>query len=318
MRDAGISVLDHNAEQVEAVSNTARETKLTDPQIAITRLDMQIRRLKIRRYRGLEIFDWDPAPGMNSLVGPGDTGKSTVLAAVSLLLAPYPIGAASEFDYYKRRVGDGFEIEACIGALDLAVLTGERQVLPLRGWLNGQVMPLPDEAGAEAILVCRVRGTADMEVVHELLVTDDDVTTFSVALRKRLSLALISGDDRTPRDLRLSPGSVLDRFLGRTDIRPALHRAIAGASENMELPDELHEPMERLRTVFEEAGLPSALCLGIVPSLGTSLAGTAALLNGDRPAEAVPLALAGSGTRSVAEALYRFWHARRTPLALRG
>jgi hypothetical protein len=98
---------------------------------------MQIRLLTIQRYRGIQAFTWKPNAGINCLIGPGDTYKSTVLAAISLLLAPYPLGACSEFDYYRRRISDGFEIEAYIGNLDLPAL-GTEQRLPHFFRLAGQ------------------------------------------------------------------------------------------------------------------------------------------------------------------------------------
>ena len=44
-----------------------------------------IRKLSIRRYRGLESLDWRPSPTMNLILGGGDVGKTTILDAVGLL-----------------------------------------------------------------------------------------------------------------------------------------------------------------------------------------------------------------------------------------
>lgn len=254
----------------------------------------------IRRYRGLREFTWEPSVGVNCLIGPADTGKSTVLAAISFLLAPYPVGPCSEFDYYQRRVHDAFEIEACISAPDLRILAGERLTPPLRGWLNGQVVPLPDEGGADPILVVRARGTADMEALHEILPAAGDAVSFSVGLRKRLALARLSGEDRAPRDLRAGAGSLVDRFLSGADMRAPLHRAVADASRNIQLPGDVREGMARMAALFDRAGLPSDLHLGIVPMTGTSLPGMVALLQGRDPAEAIPIAMSGTGTKQLA------------------
>lgn len=43
-----------------------------------------IRKLIIQRFRGLETFDWRPAPGINVILGGGDVGKTTVLEAIAL------------------------------------------------------------------------------------------------------------------------------------------------------------------------------------------------------------------------------------------
>ncbi len=41
----------------------------------------RIRHLAIRNFRSIKALDWSPAPGINCLIGPGDSGKSTILDA---------------------------------------------------------------------------------------------------------------------------------------------------------------------------------------------------------------------------------------------
>src|SRR5437588_11389513 len=120
---------------------------------------MYLRELTITRYRCLESFSWQPVPGVNCLIGPGDTGKSTILSAICLLLAPYPVQQASEFDYFQREVNEGFSIEAYIGGFDPAVFSSSSPPPSFCGWLNGKPVPFPDENGAETVLHCRGRGT---------------------------------------------------------------------------------------------------------------------------------------------------------------
>jgi putative ATP-dependent endonuclease of OLD family len=69
-----------------------------------------IRKLTIQRFRGLETFDWRPAPGMNVILG-GDVGKTTVLEAIALLLSPSNAAVVSESDYWKRDSTQEFVIE---------------------------------------------------------------------------------------------------------------------------------------------------------------------------------------------------------------
>lgn len=260
---------------------------------------MHIKRLRIRGYRCLDAFEWHPQPGMNCLVGPGDSGKSTVLSAISLLLAPYHIGSASEFDYHKRNLATGFEIEACLGGLDLRALSVNGPP-PLRGWKDGALVPLPDEEGAEPVILCRVRGTPDLEVVHEMPVEGEQGMSFSVPLRKKLFLTRLAGEDRAARDLRLSNGSLLDQHLDSPDLRVTIYRTIAEASESIELPEAVTAALERISTRFQAKGLPDNLHLGLMPSQGASLTGMLALLTGANAAEAVPLAYSGTGTRQMA------------------
>jgi putative ATP-dependent endonuclease of the OLD family len=205
---------------------------------------VQILRLSIKRYRGLADFDWQPAPTANCLIGPGNSGKSTVLAAISLLLAPYPATSASEFDYLDRNVTGGFEIEASL-AVGEDVLSTERLMPPLWGWRDGKLVELPED-GTKPVMVVRARGTADLEIVHEIIPPAGDPVTFSVGFRKKLLLARLAGEDRAARDLRVTQGSMLDRFLGRTELRGVLASAIAAASRGLAMPDDVTASLRRL------------------------------------------------------------------------
>jgi hypothetical protein len=54
---------------------------------AITSSGPAIRSLRIEYFRGIERLEWKPAAGLNLIVGPGDSCKSTVLEAISVVLA---------------------------------------------------------------------------------------------------------------------------------------------------------------------------------------------------------------------------------------
>jgi len=44
----------------------------------------RIRRLEIRNFRSIKALDWTPSAGINCFIGPGDSGKSTILDAIDL------------------------------------------------------------------------------------------------------------------------------------------------------------------------------------------------------------------------------------------
>lgn len=261
---------------------------------------MQIRSLTIKRYRGIETFAWKPNPGINCLVGPGDSFKSTVLAAISLLLAPYPLGPCSEFDFYRRRLADGFEIEAYIGNLDLQALGSEQKLPHLHGWQQGAPVALP-EGGAEPVLRCRVRGNPDLELVYELpMAGADQPPPFSSSLRRKLMLARLAGEERATRDLRLGIGSLLDRHLKTSEMRASVHETIASATAAMEVPAAAQTALAGIKTSFRSVGLPADLHLGLVPTQGNALVGMVALMSGASVTEAIPIANAGTGTKQMA------------------
>ena len=45
-----------------------------------------IRVLEIENLRAIKKLRWLPGPGLNCLIGPGDSGKSTILNAIDLCL----------------------------------------------------------------------------------------------------------------------------------------------------------------------------------------------------------------------------------------
>jgi putative ATP-dependent endonuclease of the OLD family len=261
---------------------------------------MFIRSLRIERFRGLENLEWRPPGRVNCLIGPGDAGKSTILSAIELVLDPRPSPTTSEYDYFRRRVEDGFQITAVLGDLDEDAVSAMRTP-PLHGWLDGTLRPLPDEDGAEAVLVARVVGSADMELTHGLLEPGDaGEVPFTVAHRRRLLLSRVASGARASTEFRLGRGTLLDRHASGTVLRAALRAAVVDASAGLALPEEADDALARLRTLFAEAGLPQDLHLSIITPQGWSLLTLVGLLEGGTSTEAVPLALAGAGTRQLA------------------
>ena len=46
----------------------------------------RVRAVEIKNFRGIKELTWYPAAGINCLIGPGDSGKSSVLDALDLCL----------------------------------------------------------------------------------------------------------------------------------------------------------------------------------------------------------------------------------------
>ncbi len=259
---------------------------------------MAIRQLTIQRYRGLEKFEWCPAPGVNALIGPGDVGKTTVLQAISLLFNTAPSGSASEYDYYDRNVEDGFEISAVIG--DLSETLRRNYPTALRGWKDNQLHGLPDEDGAEAVILVSVRGNNDLEIFHEVVFSDDTRVWFSVASRRTLNFSNLASGARAMTEFRLSRGSLLDRHIKGSKLRLIVTEKMAAASADIDLPEDIAESLEQLKKRFKTMGLPDGLHLGLITPQERSLLWLVGLLTGDKPEHAVPLAFSGSGTTQLA------------------
>ena len=261
-------------------------------------VEVIVRRLRIQRFRGIEDLTWDPAPGVNCLVGPADAGKSTVLAALARLLTPRPPGPPSEYDYFQRDLDAGFEVSAIVGDLsDELLLKAGGSVI---GWLDGKTTPLPDEGGAEAALNCRIQATGDFEVAYELLDGNGNASLFSSGLRRVIRFARIPTEDIAHNELRLGRGSLLERAIGGEGLRAPVTNALAQASADMALPESVANAVTDLIASFDEGGLPTELSIGAVTPEGGALLGLLGLLVGEDVLRAIPLARAGSGTRRLA------------------
>ena len=257
-------------------------------------------RLRVTRFRGIRYLDWQPAQGLNVIVGPADSAKSTVLESLALVLSPSSNHLLSEFDYYNRDTAHPFVIEAVITIGDGAILGDAFPQPPQRGWRAGQLKDLPDEDGADAAIVCCVTGTSDCEAAYEVVgAGDENRFPFSKGLRQRLGLIKLGASERD-RDLRLVQGSALDRFL---DAR-ALRRDVAATIAQTPIHDALGPtPAKALADIdsnFRRRHLPHPVRLGLVGTPGASLTASVGLAIGTTTDSALPLACWGSGTRRLA------------------
>lgn len=261
-----------------------------------------IRFLRIERFRGIEKLEWRPSPGLNMIVGPGDCCKSTILEAIGVLFSPAPNIGISEFDYFRREIHNGFEIEAVLAIGDGSVLKSDKYPLPpLRGWREGQITELPDENGAEAVMVCRLTGSPDQEAIYEVISADEETRMpFSRALRQRIGLLRLNIADRWDRDLRLVQGGALDRYMDGQQLRHSILQNILNTPIHDRVGEEPKKALGRIEKRFSERGLPSPVRLGLVGTPGVSLAASVGLMIGTSDENALPLPAWGTGTRRLA------------------
>jgi putative ATP-dependent endonuclease of the OLD family len=260
-----------------------------------------IRLLRIERFRGIERLEWRPAPGLNVIVGPGDTCKSTILEAIGALLSPAPNMNISEFDYFRREIDKGFEIEAALTVGDGSILKSDRFPLPpLRGWCEGQLTDLPDEGGAEAVMLCRLTGTPDQEAVYEVVGADETRVPLWRALRQRIGLMRLGIADRSDRDLRLVQGGALDRYMEGHELRQSILQAILNTPIHDRLGEKPKDALARIDERFGKRSLPRPVRLGLVGTPGVSLAASVGLMIGQDDESALPLPAWGTGTRRLA------------------
>lgn len=261
---------------------------------------VQIRRVKIERYRGIEKLVWCPTPGLNCLIGPGDVGKSTVLDAIATVLSPAPSRVASEHDYLGGDVAKGFKIELLIGKLDEEVLSAW-SAAPLWTWWGekNKVQAEPDPDG-EAVLCLRAQGTDDLEIVHVAIDPSQGEVPLSPSKRQKFGLSTMGSAGTAYRELRMSRGSLLSRNIGAEQLRGLITEAVQATREQFtpskEVEGRVGELSAALRAIAPGTG---DLDLAMLSPRGQNLLGMIGLFASSKEA-LVPLANAGLGTQQLA------------------
>jgi len=261
---------------------------------------MQIRRLKIERFRGIEKLVWHPGPGINCLIGPGDVGKSTILDAIDVVLSPAPGRVASEHDYFEGDVAAGFKIEILVGKLNEEVLSAW-PVAPVWRWLADEERVQADpDSGGEGVFCFRAQGTDDLEVEHVAIDPSGGEMPLSPSKRQAFGLSKIGSAGAAYRELRMSRGSLLSRNIPPEQLRSLVTEAMQATRDQFTVSDEtsarLQELSQALKAIAPEAG---ELDLAMLSPRGQNLLGMVGLF-ATAGKTSVPLASAGLGTQQLA------------------
>lgn len=259
---------------------------------------MQVRQITVAHFRGIELLDWKPAESFCCLIGPGDSGKSTVLDAVEAALSSRWF-AFTESDFLACDTSRPIVIEVTVGELSKALKSDERLGLYVRGWTSAGELHDEPEDDDEPVLTVRLTVDASMEPVWELICDRvDNPRTLSNRDRALFGLVRLAGEDA--RHLTWGQGSVLSRLAGDThEASTRLAQAYKAARENARL-----EEIESLADAAEKAeGFAKGLGAYVEGSYEPGLElGRSGLSSGSIALhdDGVPLRLAGLGTRRLA------------------
>ena len=186
-----------------------------------------IRHVRIENFRGVRSLDWFPSPGVNALVGPGDTGKSTVLEAIDMVLGARRTPMLSDRDFHRLDVTRPIRIDVTVGRLPPDFLDLERG-LPLRGFnlLLETIEPEPVGNYREPVLTLRLEVEDDLDprwTFH----TDAPSGPRDARAAHRAALGTLRLQASPSLHLAWGQGSVLNKISGS---RPEMGSALASAS----------------------------------------------------------------------------------------
>lgn len=260
---------------------------------------LRIRRLWIEHFRGVQSLDWTLPLGQKLfvLIGPGDSGKSTILEAVHYLLGDRWNIPFSDTDFHNGDVDNPILIRAALVDLTPDMLKESAFGLLLSGIdEQGEVHQDPEDDLAPC-LVALLKVEADLEPKWTLERLDGQTRELRSSHRGAFSTFKVDG--RTDTQLRWTRTSALGR-MSQSDggDRAALAAASRAAREALE--DQQHSSLSALASSVQAKtnSIGGGRFTKMRPGLDTSRSTLGAGLS--LYEDVVPLTSFGMGSRRLA------------------
>lgn len=222
----------------------------------------RIRKIEIKHFRGIRQLEWCPASGINCLIGPGDSGKSSILDAIDLCIGARRNVQMTDTDFHLLDVETPISISVTIGELADELMNLETYGMFLRGFdaETGHIADEP-EKDAETVLTIRLTVTSDLEPTWSLVSERAEAQGLSRNLNwsDRASLAPTRIGAMADYHLGWRRGSVLNRVSEeRADASAALAKAArdARATFGVEAQGQLSETLTVVAVTAKELGIP--------------------------------------------------------------
>ena len=221
----------------------------------------RIRKIEISHFRCIRSLTWSPSSGINCLIGPGDSGKSTVLDAIDLCLGARRIVQFTDADFFGLDVGSPISIILTIGELDDALKNLELYGLYLRSYNvdTGEVEDEPEKE-LETVLTLKLTVGSDLEPSWTLISDRAEAqnVTRNLTWGDRVRLAPTRIGAMADFNLGWRRGSVLNRLAEeKPDASAALAKAARDArsafGEDVEV--QLSETLRIVREAAIELGI---------------------------------------------------------------
>ena len=222
----------------------------------------RIRKIEIQNFRGIKELVWLPSAGINCLIGPGDSGKSSILDAIDYCVGVRRNIQFTDADFHGLDVEQPIRISVTIGELDDALKNMDVYGLYVRGFdaRSGEIEDEPEKE-AETVLTVRLTVAGDLEPVWSLVSGRADaqgqVRTLNWGDRVRIAPTRIGV--MAEYHLSWGRGSVLNRISEeRADASAALAKAArdARAAFGDEAQDQLGETLKIVAATAKELGIP--------------------------------------------------------------
>ena len=124
----------------------------------------KIRVVEVSNFRAIKELRWLPGQGVNCLIGPGDSGKSSILEAIDFCLGARRTVMFSDADFHGLDTASPITVSLTVGALDDSAKSLDSYGQFLRGF-NQETGDLEDEpsSGLETVITLELKVGADLD-----------------------------------------------------------------------------------------------------------------------------------------------------------
>jgi energy-coupling factor transporter ATP-binding protein EcfA2 len=182
---------------------------------------VKIRHIEIKNFRGIKALTWAPSANMNCLIGAGDAGKTTILDAIELTLAPRYQAIFDDSDFFEGKHEQPIQITITLGDIPETFKALTKYGEYLRGWdANSKaIIDEPDEeSGLEYVLSVRIAVDHTLEPKWNIYTdrfVEDIRAERSLSFEDRQKIAPTRLGVYTDRHLAWDRQSILTRLTGK-------------------------------------------------------------------------------------------------------
>jgi putative ATP-dependent endonuclease of OLD family len=209
---------------------------------------MQLRHLRVERFRGIALLEWNVRAPLACLIGPGDSCKSTVLDAVELALSPRWNVQLDDSDFFGGSPSKPLVIDATVGDLPRAFESDSKFGLHLRGFSAAGVIHDEPETGDEHVLTIRFTTDASLEP-NWFVYTERDPDGTSITAREREKLGVLRLGALVDWHLTWTKGSLLSRLTGTVDEHADILAEASRTAREKVVPSQLQKLADAARQV---------------------------------------------------------------------
>lgn len=173
---------------------------------------MRVLRLEVENFRGVQHLDWKITRSCACLIGPGDSGKSTILEALERVLSPRWNLQFEDSDFHDCDTSHSICIKVTLGAIPAGWESEDKFGLLLRGW-SEPLNAFEDEPreGFEPTITIQLRVDASLEP-QWAVVNDRNTDGVRISSKDRECLPSSRLGPFVERHLTWGKGSALSRI----------------------------------------------------------------------------------------------------------